>query len=125
MTSRVAFDVTDLTQTAVCKLVDEARRRQWLIVAQPDDIARLHSASACQAGKIYDIVPSDVVDTLVSRSDFVTEVACRLGVDVTVGGYSCKFCGMVVDGRGRHPLSCMAGGDTTILHNQVGDCVLD
>jgi hypothetical protein len=48
-----------------------------------------------------------------------------LGVDVCEGGIPCRFCGTVMDFQGRHALSCTAGGDCTLEHNEVRDAFFD
>ena len=60
-----------------------------------------------------------------SRGDFVTTVARRLGVDVMEGNLPCRFCGQLLDAGGLHCLSCTAGGDATTQHNGVRDVYFD
>lgn len=44
-----------------------------------------------------------------------------LGVDVYDELSICRFCGRVLDCKGIHALSCMAGGDVVLRHNAVRD----
>ena len=125
MSSRVSPEADGIKQSGVSKLLNEARLRTWRGRASADDVCRLNAYSAPHAGKVFDVTPTETIDKVITRSQFVTEVANRLGVDVDVGGHSCGFCGMVVDCKGRHSMSCMAGGDTTALHNTVRDLVFD
>ena len=67
------------------------------------------------------LVPSRILDTNLSKDDFLTCVGGRLGVDICIGGGACRFCGLAIDVKGRHPQSCMAGGDAVALHNSLRD----
>ena len=41
------------------------------------------------------------------------------------GGQPCGFCGLVLDSKGLHCWSCMAGGDATSVHNRIRDIFHD
>ena len=75
--------------------------------------------------KSLGVTPSKTFDKDLSRSEFVTDVAGRRGVDVCEGGNACNFCGQPADSKGRHAWSCMAGGDAAVEHNNVRDLVFD
>ena len=82
------------------------------------------AGDATGASKLWGLTPSLTLDNSLSRDDFVTAVRLRLGVDVSPGAGTC-FRGLVADPAGRHALSCMSGGDTTALHNQIRDLIFD
>ena len=46
-----------------------------------------------------------------------------LGVDVYDESCICRFCGAVSDTCGIHALSCTAGGDVVLRHNDVRDII--
>ena len=77
------------------------------------------------SGKWLGAVPSRTLDKNLSSAEFTDEVSLRLGVDVSDGGCPCRFCGVVCDCKGRHALSCTAGGDTNLEHNEVRDAFFD
>ena len=83
------------------------------------------AGDATGASKLWGLTPSLTLDNSLSRDDFVTAVRLRLGVDVSPGAGTCCFRGLVADPAGRHALSCMSGGDTTALHNQIRDLIFD
>jgi hypothetical protein len=126
MLSRLStMEIQNMSQTSVGKLLERAAVKKLRSVATPDDNCRMNAYSAPHAGKALDTTPSQAIDMSLTASEFVTEVSLRLGVDVCEGGQLCKFCGLVMDRYGRHSLSCMAGGDKTVAHNLVRDCVYD
>ena len=90
-----------------------------------DDVCRRHAAPAAGAAQLWELTPSLTLDTSLSRDDFVTAVRFRLGVDVSPGEGSCRFCGLCADAKRRHVLSCMSGGDATAVHNHVRDLIFD
>ena len=59
MNSRVGVEVGDLCQSAVSRLLDKARVRKWRATTQPDEVSRLNAYSSQQAGKVYDVIPTD------------------------------------------------------------------
>ena len=59
------------------------------------------------------------------HGEFSTLVSIRLGVDVMEGGQPCGFCGLILDSKGLHCWSCMAGGDATAVHNGIRDIFYD
>jgi hypothetical protein len=75
------------------------------------------------AGRWLDATPSKTLDKHMSSAELSTTTAMHLGVDVLEGGGPCGFCGAVMDTKGIHPCSCMAGGDTTMRHNEVRNIV--
>lgn len=125
MATRIQGGNPEMTQRQVSKLLSLARVKAWQAAVNPDDACNLSAYSAPQAGKALGITPSKTLDKALSRNEFVTQVAVQLGVDVCEGGHACRFCGLPEDGRGRHALSCMAGGDAVVEHNDVRDLVHD
>lgn len=97
----------------------------WKVDAGADDLCRLNAFSAAGAETVLHLPPSHTLDTNLSKDDFLLCVGGRLGVDVCAGGGACRFCGHVVDAKGRHAQSCMAGGDAVALHNGLRDLLLD
>ncbi len=75
--------------------------------------------------KLFGVPPSKTLDMQVSASEFATNVACLLGVDVLEGDTPCSFCGVALDVAGLHALSCTCGGDQTYDHNAVRDVIYD
>jgi len=93
-----------------------------LISSMPaDDRTRFQTYSSKSSAKWHGTVPSRTLDTALSNQVFVSMTELQLGVDVQQEPSMCKFCGMIGDCKGRHALSCMAGGDHVILHNDVRD----
>ena len=58
-----------------------------------------------------------------SGAEVAIASSLHLGVDVMRGGEPCRFCGVVLDVKGVHPASCMAGGDVTLRHNRMRNIV--
>ena len=96
----------------------------WYSRAGSDDACRLHAYAVDGSAAALGFTPSHTLDTTLSRSDFLAILGGRLGVDVCGGG-PCRFCGKLSDCKGRHALSCMAGGDHVALHNSLRDLVFD
>jgi len=119
----------DLTHTLyqknISKHINVARVLIWDQKAVPDDACNRRAYAAPLAGKILGVVPSKTLDKYLTRLEFVTDVALRLGVDVFEPGTSCPFCGDIIDARSRHALFCMCGGDATLVHNIVRDITHD
>ena len=115
----------DLSQRRLSCLVDKARLQSWLQQASADDICRLHALQAPHAAQLLQVVPSPTLDTHLTGHEFVTSVATRLGVDVVDGNLACGFCAMPLDTKGRHALSCMAGGDAVAVHHTLRDLLYD
>ncbi len=89
--------------------------------AQPDVRVRLQAFSCNTSCRWHGATPSKTLDIALSNCEFRNNVALQLGVDVSDEVLPCPFCGMVCDTFGRHALSCTAGGDNTLVHNQVRD----
>ena len=115
-------DPTKLTQTHLRSLLSKAFLAEWCGRAGSDDVCRLHAYAVDGAATVLGLTPSHSLDTTLSRSDFLAVVGGRLGVDVCGGG-PCRFCGKTSDCKGRHALSCMAGGNHVALHNSLRDLV--
>ena len=49
--------------------------------------------------------------------------AVQLGVDVFEESFLCNLCGMCVDTKGLHCMSCTGGGDLVNRHNDVRDII--
>eukprot|EP00435_Cladocopium_sp_Y103_P011842 s3316_g3.t1 len=117
-------DPTQLSQTHSSSLLSKASLAGWCGRAGSDDVCRLHAYPVDGAAAVLGPTPSHTLDTTLSRSDFLAVIGGRLGVDVCGGG-PCRFCGKTSDCKGRHALSCMAGGDHVALHNSLRDLVFD
>ena len=65
------------------------------------------------------------LDMKLTSSEFSTNVAGILGVDVMEAGAPCSLCGMILDCKGCHALSCMSGGDQVHEHNAIRDVTFD
>jgi hypothetical protein len=87
--------------------------------SEPFDRARLTAYSAPMAGRWLAATPSKMIDMHMSGAEVAIASSLHLGVDVMRGGEPCRFCGTVLDSKGVHPASCMAGGDVTLRHNRV------
>ena len=118
-------DKRKLTQRRLNKAVAAKRVEQWSSTNAPSDRTRRNAYAAKGAGKLYELTPSVTLDMKVESSDFGTNVACRLGVDVMEAGETCPKCGMLLDAQWIHPQSCMAGGDASRVHNAVRDVYED
>ena len=114
-------DLKLLTQRRLNTAQAAKQVQGWALAGTPADRARLNAYSAKGAGTLYWVIPCKALDMKLSSSEFVTNVACRLGVDVMEGGEPCPKCGMQMDGQGIHPQSCMAGGDAVLQHNAIRD----
>ena len=60
-----------------------------------------------------------------SSGEVMITTALHLGADVDDGGSSCRFCGAVLDSKGIHASSCMAGGDAVLRHNSVRNTIFN
>ena len=123
----VPFQTNDhehLTQTHLRSMLGKASLGAWCSRAGSDDQCRLQAFAVDGAATVLGLTPSYTLDTTLSSSDFLALIGCRLGVDVCGGG-PCRFCGKPADCKGRHALSCMAGGDHVVLHNGIRDLLDD
>ena len=122
----VTGQVSDgLSQGRIAKALRAKQVSQWREAAEPPETVRLNAYSATGAGKQFALTPSRTLDKNLSSSQFATSVATFLGVDVTEGGEPCCLCGMLLDAKGLHLLSCMCGGESVYEHNGVRDVVFD
>ena len=118
-------DLDKITQSKLNEEIDGHNRRQWMEEADPAEQVHLKAYSGLGCGFEMDLVPSKALDMNLTRGEFVTTVARRLGVDVMEGNVACGFCGILLDAGGLHAISCMAGGDATEQHNGVRDVYFD
>ena len=63
------------------------------------------------------------MDKHLSGHELITTIQLSLGVDVNEGNLLCRFCATPLDSKGVHPISCMAGGDCNLRHNEIRDKV--
>jgi hypothetical protein len=91
--------------------------------AEPFNRARLIAYSAPMAGRWLVAAPSKTIDMHMTGAEVAIASSLHLGVDVVQGGGPCRFCGAVMDSKGVHPASCMAGGDVNLRHNLVRNIV--
>lgn len=112
-------DPAGITQNKLNKALAEHHAANWRAEGEVDDAVRLNAASGTGSGKLLGATPSKTLDKHLTNAQFGTYVLMRLGVDVSEAGHPCNFCGQPLDCKGRHPLSCMAGGDATVCHNLV------
>ena len=124
------LDITqDLEQFPSQKVISDrlaaAAHKQLRSQAPSFHSARLNAFSAPGAGRWLFGLPSRAPDKNRSSTEVATAVATHLGVDVHEGGAMCSYCPMVLDTKGIHPQSCMAGGDENILHNAIRDVYED
>ena len=113
----------NLRQSKVTHLLETGRVATWHTGAHPDAQCTRNAYSSLHAGKVLGVTPSLTLDKCLSKSDFVMSVAGRAGVDVCEGDVPCIYCGMVMDWKGLHCLSCMAVGDHTLQHSEVRNIV--
>ena len=64
-----------------------------------------------------------MLDKHLSDSEVSINLGLLSGVDVLDAGCACRFCGMVMDTKGSHCLSCVAGGDVLMRHNDIRDII--
>jgi hypothetical protein len=110
-------------QQTVAIVLADADASQLQAAACPIDRARLIAYSAPMATRWLEATPSRTLDKHLSSAELSLTTAVQLGVDVMEGGASCGFCGTIMDSKGIHPCSCMAGGDVTMRHNDVRNIV--
>jgi hypothetical protein len=91
--------------------------------ASPFHSARLNGFSATGANRWLAATPSRTLDKHLTSGELVASISLTLGVDVFGGDSLCRYCAAVLDTKGIHPSSCMAGGDCTLRHNEVRDCL--
>ena len=87
----------------------------------PLDRARLHAYSAPGCSRWLNATPSPTLDKHLTSNQILTLLGLQLGVDVVEGWTVCRLCGMVMDTKGIHCLSCTVGGDLIARHNDVRD----
>ena len=116
---------TQMTQSSLSAQLGAAQCVRWLARANNDDVCRLHAYSADGADAALGLVPSHALDTSLSRDDFLALVGGHLGVDVCAGGGPCRFCGRIMDCKGRHALNCMNGKDNVVVYNATRDLLYD
>ena len=109
------------TQKQWTKLMDDRLAKLRYARAEPDDKARLNAYTTETACTWTGAIPSKTLDTALTSEEFCDNIALQLGVDVQDEVLPCTFCVMPCDMRGRHALSCTAGGDNTCEHNELRD----
>ena len=87
----------------------------------PLESARLYTYSAPGCSRWLDATPSPALDKYFTSNQILTIVGLQLGVDVVEGWTACRLCGMTMDTKGIHCLSCTVGGDLISRHNDVRD----
>ena len=112
---------TKLRQKILTTKVEDTLYDSLCSTLQPIDRARLIAHSTQTSIKWQGTIPSRTLDTAFTNQDFVFTTELQLGVDVHEEAVLCNFCGMMADCKGRHALSCMAGGDHTTRHNDIRD----
>ena len=91
--------------------------------AMPLERARLNLYSAPGASRWLEAAPSKALDTELTSNEMSIAMWLLLGVDVYEESSICKCCGGVLDCKGSYALSCMAGGDVLLRHNDVRDII--
>ena len=86
-----------------------------------EDRARILAAASIGAGAWLDAVPSSSFGTLLDRETLRISVGLRVGADLCQP-HSCK-CGVVVDKKGLHTLSCRYSAGRIARHAAVNDVV--
>lgn len=74
-------------------------------------------------GRWLAATPSRTLDKHMSGAEVSIVTSMHLGVDVCDGGGMCRFCSLILDTKGIHACSCMAGGDTNHRHNEVRNII--
>ena len=112
-------------QQKISKALAVSKAKRLQTEAGSFDRARLLAYSAPMSGRWLSGAASLALDKHMSTGELITTTALRLGADVDIGGTSCKFCGAVLDSKGIHSSSCMAGGDAVLRHNSVRNIVFN
>ena len=99
--------------------LEDKQARLRLHRFSPDDFARVNAFSAKTSCRWHGAIPSKTLDTTLSNSQFRDNTALQLGVDVADEVRPCSFCATPCDVFGRHALSCTAGGDCTLVHDEI------
>ena len=105
-----------ISQRLATKCFDDLRLRSL-----PFDQIRLGAMCAPMVGRWLSATPS--TSSHYSSGELSIVCAMHLGQDVMQGGASCRFCNAVLDTKGIHAASCMAGGDVNLRHNSVRDII--
>ena len=87
----------------------------------PWSSARIRAYSTAGAGRHYHAVPSRTLDKHMTDAEVSVNLSLLSGVDVLDANYAFRFCGILMDTKGSHYLSCTAGGDVLMRHNDVRD----
>ena len=89
----------------------------------PPGIARLKAVSASKAGAWLQATPSKGLGNKLSHALFRTGVQLWPGSrQAGADAWRCMR-DQIMDSRGFHCLTCMAGGDATVLHNALRDYI--
>ena len=114
-------DEPPLAQHQIGRTLSAVRSKRILQNSQPLDQARLNLYSAPGASRWLEAAPSQTLDNHLTNKETSISMSLLLGVDVYDELSICRFCGRVLDCKGIHALSCMAGGDVVLRHNAVRD----
>ena len=105
-----------------CKIDCESASK--LLAASPVvDQARLRAAAAPHSSAWLQAQPSTCLDQRMTHPEFVTGLHLWLGKARASVDSWCPKCDQVMDTRGFHAMSCMAGGDAVKVHNALRDFV--
>ena len=81
----------------------------------------MNAYAALGGGRWLNATASKALDKHLSGHQILTLVGLQLGVDVLEGSVACRLCGITMDTKGIHCLSCTVGSDTVVRHNDVRD----
>ena len=82
------------------------------------DLARIEAYASASSGKWLEAFPSTALATHLSNAQLRYALNQRLGSEARAFDGFCPFCGDIMDARGSHPMTCMCGDDSTLLHNE-------
>ena len=107
--------------SSISSAIDDALFQKLLLASNPQDKARLLSASAPHAGDFLICLPIPDLGLKLSKNEWSVAVGYRLGVNFLTSPMKCKAtgCSKMLDVQALHALRCGTEGDRLKRHNNL------
>ena len=114
---------TPLSQKKMSSQVEAFSFRALFEDSPTPDKARLLAVSAPHASGWLQARPAEGLDQRWTHAEFVSGLQVWLGTQVQSTDTWCPMCDQILDARGHHCMTCMAGGHADQCHSSLRDYV--
>ena len=121
----LAVDAPPLSQKHLATKIDEATQASLIEDSCESAKARLRATAAPHASAWLQAQPCEAMGQRMSHAEFVAALRVWLGSRTALNDGWCPKCDQVMDSKGAHALTCMAGGDAVRCHNSLRDSVFN